>query len=301
MSASCESVTNTMQCCASCGIAEVDDIKLKDCGGCDLVRYCSDECQKDHRSEHEEECKKRAAELRDEILFKQPESNHYGDCPICCLPLPLDPQKSSLNTCCCKLICKGCDYANGKREIKGRLQEKCPFCRTAVADTDEEDNEQTMKRVEANDPVAICYMGTERCQEGDYKSAFEYWSKAAALGDVVAHYQLSILYGEGKGGFEKDKKMELYHTEQAAIGGNPEARNNLACLEGKNGQYDRAAKHWIIAAKQGYDDSLSGLKGMYKAEMISKDNFTDALRGYQTAIAATKSPQREEAYAFFGI
>ena len=31
--------------CASCGRAEVDDIKLKMCdGGCDLVKYCGDEC-----------------------------------------------------------------------------------------------------------------------------------------------------------------------------------------------------------------------------------------------------------------
>ena len=26
-------------CCASCGIAEVDDINLKDCDDCDLVKY----------------------------------------------------------------------------------------------------------------------------------------------------------------------------------------------------------------------------------------------------------------------
>eukprot|EP00984_Skeletonema_dohrnii_P002734 scaffold948_cov74-Skeletonema_dohrnii-CCMP3373.AAC.1 len=26
-------------CCASCSIAEVDDIKLKNCDACDLVRY----------------------------------------------------------------------------------------------------------------------------------------------------------------------------------------------------------------------------------------------------------------------
>ena len=33
-------------CCANCGIAQVDDIKLKICdGGCDLVKYCSDRCQ----------------------------------------------------------------------------------------------------------------------------------------------------------------------------------------------------------------------------------------------------------------
>ena len=36
-------------CCASCGIAEVDDIKLMDCDACDLVPYCSDECKADHR------------------------------------------------------------------------------------------------------------------------------------------------------------------------------------------------------------------------------------------------------------
>ena len=27
--------------CASCGVAAVDDIQLKKCGGCNLVRYCS--------------------------------------------------------------------------------------------------------------------------------------------------------------------------------------------------------------------------------------------------------------------
>ena len=76
--------------CASCGIAEVDEIKLKTCDACDLVRYCSDNCQQDHSQQHEATCKERAAELRDEILFRQPESTHVGDCPICCLPLPIE-------------------------------------------------------------------------------------------------------------------------------------------------------------------------------------------------------------------
>ena len=86
----------TMMCCAGCGKAEVDEIKLTKCTDCDLVRYCGDKCQEEHRSQHEEECKKRAAELRDELLFKQPESNHKGDCPICFWPLPIDPQKTNL-------------------------------------------------------------------------------------------------------------------------------------------------------------------------------------------------------------
>ena len=78
--------------CASCGIAEVDVVKLKECDGCDLVSYCGDACQELHRPEHAGKCKKRAAELRDELLFKQPESSHMGDCPICCLPLSLNKE-----------------------------------------------------------------------------------------------------------------------------------------------------------------------------------------------------------------
>ena len=78
--------------CASCGVAGGDDIKLKRCTACFLVRYCSVKCQKEHRPKHKKECKKRAAELKDEILFKQPESSHFGDCPICCLPLPTEPK-----------------------------------------------------------------------------------------------------------------------------------------------------------------------------------------------------------------
>ena len=73
-----------MSLCASFSTAEVDDMKLKDYDDCNLVRYCGDECQQNHKSEHEEDCTERATELRDEILFKQPESSSYGDCPICC-------------------------------------------------------------------------------------------------------------------------------------------------------------------------------------------------------------------------
>jgi len=73
-------VADNILCCASCGTVEVDDIELKTCVDCDLVRYCSEECQREDRAKHKQACKKRAAELRDEILFRQPESNHYGDC-----------------------------------------------------------------------------------------------------------------------------------------------------------------------------------------------------------------------------
>ena len=125
-------------CCASCRIAKVDGIKLKECADCKSVKYCSDECQKNHKSQHEEDCKKRAVELRDELLFKQPESTHIGDCPICCLPLSLDLTKSTMMTCCSKIICHGCDHANNSREAEERLEHSCLFCRKPTVETYEE-------------------------------------------------------------------------------------------------------------------------------------------------------------------
>ena len=279
--------------CASCGIAGGDDIKLKKCTACHLVRYCSVKCQKDHRPKHKRECKKKAAELRDEILFKQPESTHLGDCPICCLPLPLDPDQSTLNTCCCKEICQGCNCANIRREAEGRLRHKCAFCRKDLPAPEEVD-ELLMKRIEVNDPVAMYYMGLRSYEKGDRTAAFDYWTRAAALRDVGAHYQLSCLYREGNG-VEKDEKKEQHHLTEAAIGGKPDARHNLAIIEMNNGRMDRAAKHWIIAAKLGDDESMELVKDLYRAGHVSKDDVSAALRGHRAAIDATKSPQREEA------
>ena len=147
------------RCCASCGKAEVDDVKLMDCDGCDLVKYCSDNCKEDHRLQHEVKCKERKAELRDRILFRQLESSHLGDCPICCLPLPIDPSKSGLQTCCSKLICKGCMLIDTRRQWEANRQLPiCAFCRQPLPN-DEEVDKNLMKRIAANDAAAMSQMG----------------------------------------------------------------------------------------------------------------------------------------------
>eukprot|EP00984_Skeletonema_dohrnii_P026121 scaffold15418_cov75-Skeletonema_dohrnii-CCMP3373.AAC.3 len=284
-------------CCASCGIAEVDEVKLKECADCDLARYCSDECLKEHKSQHKRECKKRAVELRDELLFKQPESSHRGDCPICCLPLSLVLEKSTMMTCCSKVICNGCNYANKIREIEGKLHPKCPFCRKPTVETYEGDK-QRMKRIEVNDQAAMCAEGVVQYQKGDHNKAFEYYTKAAQLGDVQAHYHLSILYDDGHG-VEKDRGREIHHLEEAAIGGHPYARYNLGVHEWINGNNERAVKHWIIAANLGDDDSIKPLIDYFKEGFVSKDDLAAALRAHQAAVDATKSPQRDAAEEYY--
>ena len=166
-----------------------------------------------------------------------------------------------------------------------------------MSNKNEESIERLIKRIEANDPVAMSEMGTKRVKEGDYKSAFEYWSRAAELGDVNAHYQLAIMYCHGRG-VEKDERRELHYLQEAAIRGHPEARHNLGCTEEHHGSMDRATKHFIIAAKLGVDESLTHVKNLYKAGFVSKEDFAAALRGHQAAVDATKSPQREEAAEF---
>ena len=75
------------------------------------------------------ECKKRAAELHDEELFKQPPPEE--DCPICFTRIPTLDTGSQYYTCCGKVICSGCCYApvydNQGNKVDNK---KCPYCRT---------------------------------------------------------------------------------------------------------------------------------------------------------------------------
>jgi TPR repeat protein len=154
-----------------------------------------------------------------------------------------------------------------------------------------------MKRVEKNDPDAMTQMGAMRYDEGDYISAFEYYTKAAALGDADAHARLAVMYSNGEG-VEKDEKKAVYHLEEAAISRDSYARCILAAIEIENGRYDRAVKHFIIAANLGDEDSMKALWKCYAEGYISKDDLTVTLRTHQAAINATKSSQRKAAEEF---
>lgn len=239
-------------------------------------------------SQHE----KRAAELRDELLFKQPESTHLGDCPICCLPFPLDPHKYMTTDCCTKRVCVGCAVATLTCQGLEDIEPTCPFCRHPEPKSQKESDRNIAKRAKANDPVALWRMGQKHFDEGAYDRAFEYWIKAAELGDAAAHNQLAGLYRKGLG-VQKNEEKLLYHLEEASIRGHPLARHNLGVYEWINKQHDRAVKHWVIAANLGEDKSLQELKGCYRRGVITKDDFAKALRGHYAAVAATKSPQRK--------
>jgi hypothetical protein len=278
-------------CCANCGIAGVDDVKLEECNDCDLVKYCSDKCREEHRwMQSSSQCREEHREEHDRKLFSQPDGTHHGECPICFLPLPDDPDKRAFHSCCSKTICQGCVVAN----FLSNGDRNCPFCREPVATDAEESHKRMMERVKANDPVALRQMGWRCYTEGDLDGAFEYYSKAAELGDFMAHNQLGDMYWRGQG-VEQDTEKAVYHYEKAAIGGHPTARNNLGYYEEKNRNVERAVKHYIIAANLGSEQAMKTLWKHYSAGNITKEDLDATLRTHQAAIDSTKSEERKVA------
>ena len=124
--------------CANCGKGEESSGELKLCTACKMVKYCSRDCQKAHRSQHKKECRKRAAELHNAKLFKQPPQKE--DCPICFLKLPTLRTGERYESCCGNFICCGC-----MRAMTTSGKKKCPFCRTPTL-TSEEAIERMRKR-----------------------------------------------------------------------------------------------------------------------------------------------------------
>ena len=207
--------------CANCGKGEESTNTLKACTACKMVKYCNRECQIAHRPQHKKECRRRAAELHDEELFKQPPP--ADDCPICFLRTPTLNLGWQYQSCCGKVICCGCIHAPLYDDQGNKVDNrKCPFCRTPWP-TEEEKNEREKKRVELNDPIAIYNQGnyyregTNGYQQ-DYDKALELWHRAAKLGHPRAYSGIGNAYYNGNG-VEVDTKKAKYYYELAAING----------------------------------------------------------------------------------
>ena len=291
--------------CANCGKAESERSKLKTCNACKLVKYCSRDCQVAHRPKHKKACKKRATELFEEDLFKDPPESE--ECPICMIPLPLDPSQSLFHDCCGKFLCMGCAYTKHKEDMRnGKQREEagaCAFCREPPSMTDKEVIDRLERGVERNDAPSMKQLGL-RYRDGvdglqkDLTKALVLFLKAGKLGDADAYNNVGNLYENGNG-VEKDMKQARYYYELAAIDGSLIARHNLASLDWNSSNYSRACKHYLICAKGGFEPSLEGVKFGFKRGYVTKDEFTHALRACQKQHADTMSAMRDEAADFF--
>ena len=306
----------TVQCCAECG--EEGSVSLKTCKSCLQAKYCNAICQKNHWPKHKTACKLRAAELRDEALFKDPPAKE--DCSICFLPMPqqliccvsLPPATITsvpiydfvkaneelagevmelYYPCCGKSICKGCIHSFG---TSGNIW-TCPFCNTGQSSkTDEEHVEEIMKRVEANDAGAICllansfYHGLNGMLQ-DHAKAMELLTKSAELGYSKAHSSLGNIYYEG-GNMKKAK----FHLEAGAMAGHEVARKNLGVMECNSGNIEQAVKDWTIAASAGCYIAMHHVRKHFELGVISRESINSTLAAYNNSCVEMRSKARDD-------
>ncbi|EJK47895.1 hypothetical protein THAOC_33352, partial [Thalassiosira oceanica] len=282
--------------CANCGKQGSDAVKLKNCTACRLVKYCGVDCQRAHRKQHKQACKQRAAELKDEQLYGQGHERPEGDfCPICTLPIPLSMENHSFfKYCCMKLICHGCGLAAQKRGLWD-----CPFCRTPYPDNDADKLAMIRARVKKKDPAATYHLGGYYCHgrlglQKDMQKAVELWTEAAELGWIEALYNLGIAYESGEG-VEKNRAKAAEFYKKAAMQGHVQSRYNLGCYVWEKMNHDCAVKHWLISAKMGHENSLENIKRAFGGGLTMKEQYVEALRGYQDAVEEMRSNDRDEA------
>ena len=296
--------------CANCGKEGASNT----CNKCKQVKYCNAACKKRHRHKHKKDCEehlkrltelqeeecRRAAELHDEQLYKQPPTID-DDCPICFQRLPFLETGKRYQSCCGKIICSGCIHAvNMTRKTAIPL---CPFCRVPTPTTDEEIIQKLMKRAEDGDAEAVYNLGSHYTEGAyglpqDHTKGLELFHRAAELGDAISYHNIGNAYHNGRG-VEMDRNKSIYYYEQAAMRGYATARHNLGAMEALAGNMDRAIKHYLIAVRSGEHDTLKQIQNLYSYVKghVTKDDYTKALRSYQKYLVEIRSPQRDEAAA----
>ena len=269
---------------------------MNTCNKCKEATYCNAACKKKHTSKHKKSCERIVAEMHDEALFREP-LPQYGDCSICFLRLPTMDSGRRYMSCCGKIICTGCSYAD-VYDNHGNIiaDEKCPFCRTPLP-TSDENIRRLKKRMKLDDAQAFCIMGNYY-DEGecglpqDSAKAMELWHMAGKYG----YNNIGSAYGLGNG-VERDTKMATHYHELTAMEGMVSARYNLGVEEYEAGNYDKALKHYMIAVRGGCHRSVKYIQQMYKNGHVTKDQYANALRSHQAYLNEIKSGQRDKAAA----
>ena len=314
-----ENATTPTKLCSACG--KKSDALMK-CRNCMCVWYCDKECQNRHWKEHKIECRRIKKELDERggkldlgtevdigptCIGKLPPRE---ECPICMQVLPIPARLQTYFPCCGKTICCGCDHQHlmkikerAKREQK-RQQVTCPFCRTSVPRSDEDYLVNLRKRVELNDPDALCLMALHYGYGHyglpvDQTKCIELLREAAdGLGDPEAQYQLGDFHCFGKMGLEQNEEESLRYTKKAAECGHLLARHNLGCTENENGDIVAAMPHWRLSASGGNKKSMGALIGRFENGLLHHGDLAETLQAMYAARAEMRSKDRDQYLAY---
>ena len=215
------------------------------------------------------------------------------------LPPPLyeDHTGTTFHPCCGKRICNGCIFAM----VESGAKDLCPFCRTPKSMSNKETIGRINKLMEKGNGHAFYILAGLYAQGSmgmpqSRAKANELYLKAGEFGFAEGYFNLGNAYYNGNG-VDVDKKKAKHYFELAVMNGDVDARHNLGCMEGQAGNYQRAMKHCLIAAKAGYKPSLDIVKGGFIDGHVTKEEYANALQEYQKIQDEMKSEARDKAAA----
>ena len=184
----------------------------------------------------------------------------------------------------------------------------CPFCREMAIEGNAEYNtvflSKLNKRLDVDDAEAYLMMSTfyltgneEMGIPQNVDKGMEMLKKSADLGCSTAHCKLGDIY-KGYDGINVavDLKKSKQHYELGAIGGNIQARNNLAYIEFKTPNEERAVKHYMISARAGSRLALANLRKFLMdigSRYITWEQYEEIERECMDAVDEMKSGQRD--------
>jgi len=189
----------------------------------------------------------------------------------------------------------------GKIELKDQI---CPFCRMPPAGSAQKEVERVQALINKGDnayaynKLADYYSGRELGLPHDWAEANELYRKSGELGCARAYHCLGRSYADGRG-FEVDRNKANHYWELAAMNGDAQARVELGMSEWDKGNYHRAFKHYMIAAKAGDEKALEGVKAGYMDGIVTKDEYASTLRAHHDRQKEIKSDERDKAATFY--
>ena len=292
--------------CSACG-KESDAVKK--CNWCKCVCYCDGDCQNDHHSEHRKECKRIMKELDKRggklDLGEELDIGPTGklppreECPICMRVLPIHVTLQTYSDCCGKTLCAGCDFQHKEKSEELAAEPTCAFCRTSLPKSDEEIVARRRKRVDLKDPIALRNMAAI-CANGhnglavDEAKCIDLLRQSANLGLPDAQFKLGTFLHTGSMDLEKNEKEGITYWQKAAEGGNLSSRHKLGCLEGVNGDYAAAIRHWRLAASAGYRKSMDSLVVCFEEGLLHHGDLAETLQVFYRSRDEMKSDGRDQ-------
>lgn len=250
-----------------------------------------------------------------------------AECPICMLPLPLDDGQSIYESCCGKLVCRGCTVGAQRAAIDKSLFENmsaginekakkeliefqllaakdnvpCAFCRSNRSRNEKEEVERLQARVDKfNDPLAMNQLGDFLIDglkglKQNRKKAMELYGRSYELGSPEAADRLSY-YNAG------NFAVKLKYLKEGAKRGHINSCVELGVNIANSGTDVEYAKRLLMtAAGAGDDEAMGFLWRFFRSGHLSKGDLEGTLRAKQSASDEVKSENREFAKKYLAF